>query len=124
MSSAFLIQRRARTFLQISFLLFTFLRRRCILDTQGDDFLKTPRTKLLLQLFLSTFYISAFTFGGGFVIVTFMKRRFVDEYGWISKQEMLDYTALAQSAPGPIAVNAAILVGWRVAGLVLGLLGL
>lgn len=77
-----------------------------------------------MQLFLSTFYISAFTFGGGFVIVTFMKRRFVDEYGWISKQEMLDYTALAQSAPGPIAVNAAILVGWRVAGLVLGLLGL
>jgi len=78
--------------------------------------LKTPRAKLLLQLFLSTFYISAFTFGGGFVIVTFMKRKFVDEFGWISEQEMLDYTALAQSAPGPIAVNAAILVGWRVAG--------
>ena len=61
-------------------------------------------------------YISAFTFGGGFVIVTFMKRKFVDELKWISEQEMLDMTALAQSSPGAIAVNAAIQVGWKVAG--------
>lgn len=51
------------------------------------------------------------------MIVTFMKRKFVDEYHWIDEQEMLDMTALAQSAPGAIAVNASILVGWRVAGL-------
>lgn len=70
----------------------------------------------LLKLFFSMLYISAFTFGGGFVIVTFMKRRFVDELGWIDEQEMLDMTALAQTAPGPIAVNAAILVGWKAAG--------
>lgn len=70
----------------------------------------------LLKLFLSTLYISAFTFGGGFVIVTFMKRKFVDELHWIDENEMLDMTALAQSAPGAIAVNAAILVGWRVEG--------
>lgn len=63
------------------------------------------------------FYISAFTFGGGFVIVTFMKRKFVDELHWLDEQEMLDMTALAQSAPGAIAVNASILVGWKVAGL-------
>lgn len=72
--------------------------------------------KTLLKLFLSTLYISTFTFGGGFVIVTFMKRKFVDELHWIDEQEMLDLTALAQSSPGAIAVNAAILVGWRVAG--------
>lgn len=71
----------------------------------------------LKALFLSTLYISAFTFGGGFVIVTFMKRKFVDELRWIDEQEMLDMTALAQSAPGAIAVNAAILVGWNVLGL-------
>ena len=53
-------------------------------------------------------FISAFTFGGGFVIVTFMKRKFVDQLKWIDEQEMLDMTALAQSCPGPIAVNAAI----------------
>lgn len=70
----------------------------------------------LLKLFFSMLYISAFTFGGGFVIITFMKRKFVDELGWIDEQEMLDLTALAQSAPGAIAVNAAILVGWRVGG--------
>ncbi|MGN0801923.1 MAG: chromate transporter [Candidatus Faecivicinus sp.] len=71
---------------------------------------------VLLKLFLSTLYISAFTFGGGFVIVTFMKRKFVDDLHWIDEQEMLDLVALAQSSPGAIAVNAAILVGWRVGG--------
>lgn len=78
---------------------------------------KTSRIKTLLQLFASTLYISAFTFGGGFVIVTFMKKKFVDELHWIDEKEMLDITALAQSSPGAIAVNAAILVGWNVAGL-------
>lgn len=72
----------------------------------------------LWTLFTSLLYISAFTFGGGFVIVTFMKRRFVDKLGWLDEQEMLDMTALAQSAPGPIALNAAIQVGWRVGGAV------
>ena len=70
----------------------------------------------LWKLFYSTLYISAFTFGGGFVIVTFMKRKFVDELHWIDEEEMLDITALAQSSPGAIAVNAAILVGWKVGG--------
>jgi chromate transporter len=75
------------------------------------------RRRTLGRLFLSMLYISTFTFGGGFVIVTFMKKKFVDELHWIDEQEMLDLTALAQSSPGAIAVNAAILVGWRVAGL-------
>ncbi len=75
------------------------------------------RGPVLWKLLLSTLYISAFTFGGGFVIVTFMKRKFVDELHWIDNDEMLDLAALAQSSPGAIAVNAAILVGWRVAGL-------
>lgn len=71
---------------------------------------------LLPRLFGSMFVISACTFGGGFVIVSLMKKKFVDEYGWLSEAEMLDYTALSQSCPGAIAVNAAILVGWRVGG--------
>ena len=70
----------------------------------------------LAQLFFSMLYISAFTFGGGFVIITFMKQKFVDSLHWIDDQEMLDLAALAQSSPGAIAVNAAILVGWRVGG--------
>lgn len=62
------------------------------------------------------FYISSCTFGGGFVIISFMKKIFVDKYHWIDEEEMLDLSAIAQSSPGAIAVNAAILVGWRMAG--------
>lgn len=74
--------------------------------------------KLLWKLFLSTLYLSAFTFGGGYVIVTLMKSKFVDEYNWVTEKEMLNITAIAQSAPGAIAVNAAIVVGFRLAGLI------
>ena len=72
---------------------------------------------ILKKLFFSTFYLSAFTFGGGYVIVTLMKNKFVDELKWISEEEMLDLVAIAQSAPGPIAVNGAIVVGYKLAGL-------
>ena len=71
----------------------------------------------LLVLFLKTLYISAFTFGGGFVIVTFMKKCFVDELHWIDENEMLDLIAIAQSSPGAIAVNGAIVVGYKLAGM-------
>ena len=81
-------------------------------DTHG-----LTKAVLLRKLFFSMLYISAFTFGGGFVIITFMKRKFVDELHWIDEDEILDLTALAQSSPGAIAVNAAILVGWQVEGL-------
>ena len=74
--------------------------------------------KMLLQLFVSTFYISAFTFGGGYVIIPLMKKKFVDELHWIDDEEMLNMAAIAQSSPGAVAVNASILVGYRVAGVV------
>ena len=73
------------------------------------------RLHRLTTLFLNMLYISAFTFGGGFVITSFMKKRFVDGLHWIDESEMLDLVAIAQSTPGAIAVNASILVGWRVA---------
>ena len=77
----------------------------------------TNKPGVLKKLFLSTFYLSAFTFGGGYVIITLLKQKFVDELHWISEEEMLDLVALAQSSPGPIAVNGAILVGYKLAGL-------
>ena len=55
--------------------------------------------------------------GGGYVIVSLMKKKFVDEYHWIEEDEMLDLIAIAQSAPGAIAVNGAIVVGYKLAGL-------
>lgn len=60
--------------------------------------------------------ISAFTFGGGFVIIPLLRKKFVADLGWIDEQEMMDMTAIAQSSPGPIAVNASILIGNRMAG--------
>lgn len=74
--------------------------------------------KVLINLFLSTLYLSAFTFGGGYVIVTLMKNKFVDECHWIEEDEMLDLVAIAQSAPGAIAVNGAIVVGYKLAGII------
>ena len=73
--------------------------------------------KLYRTLFSSTFFLSAFTFGGGFVIVPLMKKKFSDELHWIEEKEILDLTAIAQSSPGPIAVNAAALIGHRLGGL-------
>ncbi len=78
---------------------------------------KTTVKNPLWTLFSSMLMISAFTFGGGFVIVSLMKKKFVDTLHWLTEDEMLDMTALSQSAPGPIAVNAAILVGRRIAGI-------
>jgi chromate transporter len=74
------------------------------------------KTKKLAVLFLEMLKISAFTFGGGFVIIPLLRRIFVENRKWIGEEEMMDLTAIAQSAPGPIAVNAAILTGYRVAG--------
>lgn len=72
--------------------------------------------KFYIQLFASTLYLSTFTFGGGYVIIPLMKKKFVEQYKWIDEKEMLDLTAIAQSSPGAIAVNAAILIGYRLAG--------
>lgn len=75
------------------------------------------KKKVLRKLFFSTLYLSAFTFGGGYVIVTLMKKKFVDELHWIDEDEMLNLVAIAQSAPGAIAVNGAIVVGYKLAGI-------
>ena len=71
----------------------------------------------LSTLFLSVLKISAFTFGGGYVIVPLMRKRFSEELGWVAEEEMLDMIAIAQSAPGPIAVNTSIILGYRLLGM-------
>lgn len=72
---------------------------------------------IYMKLFSSTFYLSAFTFGGGYVIIPLMQKKFVDDLKWIDEDEMLNLTAIAQSSPGAVAVNASILLGYRVAGI-------
>ena len=71
-----------------------------------------------LKLFQYTFTLSAFTFGGGYVIVPLMRKKFVEELAWIEEKEMLDLIAIAQSAPGVLAVNTSIIIGYRLAGVI------
>ena len=73
--------------------------------------------KLLGQLFLTMFTLSACTFGGGFVIVSLMKKKVVEERHWLEEDEMLDVTAIAQSSPGPIPVNASVILRYRLHGI-------
>ena len=68
------------------------------------------------KLFMSTFLISAFTVGGGFVLIPLMKAKFVDEYGWLKENEALDLVSIAQSAPGVMACNSSIIMGYRMGG--------
>lgn len=75
------------------------------------------KKNVYFKLFVSTLYLSAFTFGGGYVIITLLKNKFVDELHWIDEEEMLDLAAIAQSAPGPIAINGAIVVGFKLGGI-------
>lgn len=72
----------------------------------------------LWVLFKSMFVLSACTFGGGFVIVSLMKKKYVEELRWLEEDEMLDVTAITQSAPGPLPVNASVIIGYRLAGVV------
>ena len=79
--------------------------------------MKKDKSKLW-TLFKSMFVLSACTFGGGFVIVSLMKKKFVEELGWLDEDEMLDVTAITQSSPGPLPVNASVIIGYRMAGVV------
>lgn len=79
---------------------------------------KKADAKILWKLFTSMFVLSSCTFGGGFVIVSLMKKKFVDEKHWLDEDEMLDITAITQSTPGPLPVNASVIIGYRMAGIV------
>ena len=87
---------------------------------KGDSIMRTKENpaRMLWQLFKATFLLSAFTFGGGFVIVSLMKKKFVEELQWLEEEEMLDITAIAQSSPGPIPINASVILGYRMYGVV------
>ena len=86
-----------------------------MINSEKNNDLKHAKN-IYKKLFFTVFKISACTFGGGFVIIPLMRRKFVEEFGWIEEQEMMDLTAIAQSSPGAIAVNASILIGYHVAG--------
>ena len=79
--------------------------------------LQKKNLEQLWILFKSMFLLSACTFGGGFVIVSLMKKKFVEELKWLEEDEMLDITAITQSSPGPLPVNASVIIGYRMQGI-------
>ena len=79
--------------------------------------LQKKNLEQLWILFKSMFLLSACTFGGGFVIVSLMKKKCVEELKWLEEDEMLDITAITQSSPGPLPVNASVIIGYRMQGI-------
>ncbi len=78
---------------------------------------KTGGSGLLLRLFLTFFKIGAFTFGGGWAMISIIEKEIVDKHRWIDRGEFLDLLAVAQSLPGILAVNISVAVGDRLRGM-------
>ena len=76
------------------------------------------KTKDYLSLFLTMLKIGLFTFGGGYAMIALLENEFVAKKKWIEKDEFLDVAAIAESTPGPIAINAATYIGFKNAGIV------
>ena len=76
------------------------------------------KTKEYLSLFLTMLKIGLFTFGGGYAMIALLENEFVAKKKWIEKDEFLDMAAIAESTPGPIAINAATYIGFKNAGIV------
>ena len=78
---------------------------------------KTEQLKQGLWLFYMNLFISAFTFGGGYVVVPMVRKYYVEKKKFFSEEELMDIAAISQSAPGAIAINLTALAGYRVLGL-------
>ena len=76
------------------------------------------KTKECLSLFLTMLKIGLFTFGGGYAMIALLENEFVEKKKWLEKDEFLDVAAIAESTPGPIAINAATYMGYKNAGII------
>ena len=76
----------------------------------------SEKLKTVLALFLAFFKIGAFTFGGGYAMIPLIQRETVENKKWITDEDILEIIAIAESTPGPIAINAATFVGYRTCG--------
>ncbi|MGN1390072.1 MAG: chromate transporter [Bulleidia sp.] len=78
---------------------------------------KQGKKSQALELFSTFFRIGAFTFGGGYAMIELIKQETVMKHHWISEEDILDVVAIAESTPGPIAINSATFIGYKVAGI-------
>ena len=74
------------------------------------------KLKTCLTLFLSFFKIGAFTFGGGYAMIPIIEKEMVEKHKWIKSEDILDIFAIAESTPGPSAINSATFIGYKIAG--------
>jgi len=72
--------------------------------------------KMVLQLFFTMLKIGLFTFGGGYAMIALLENEFVEKKTWLDKDEFLNIAAIAESTPGPIAINSATYIGYKNAG--------
>lgn len=72
--------------------------------------------KTILKLFITMFKVGLFTFGGGYAMIAVLEHEFVEKNGWINREEFYDMLAVAESTPGPIAINSSTFIGYRLAG--------
>ena len=75
------------------------------------------RSKTLATLFFTMLKIGLFTFGGGYAMIALLENEFVTKRGWLEQEEFLDVAAIAESTPGPIAINSATYIGFKQAGI-------
>ncbi len=76
------------------------------------------KIKGYLSLFLTMLKIGLFTFGGGYAMIALLENEFVEKKKWLEKDEFLDVAAIAESTPGPIAINAATYIGYKNTGMI------
>ena len=76
------------------------------------------KSRVVLSLLLTFLKIGAFTFGGGYAMIALLEAEFVTKRGWLDRDEFLDIVAIAESTPGPIAINCATYIGYKNAGLI------
>ncbi|NLJ79311.1 MAG: chromate transporter [Tissierellia bacterium] len=73
---------------------------------------------VLIDLFITFFTIGAFSFGGGYAMLPLMKREIIEIHNWLTNAEFIDILAISEVTPGPIAINTATFLGYRISGLV------
>ncbi len=77
---------------------------------------QSSRIRICLELFLIMLKIGVFTFGGGYAMIALLENEFISKKNWLDKEEFLDMVAIAESTPGPIAINSATYIGYKTAG--------
>ena len=107
-------RRNSRVFILVFLFILAFSRFLCYTELSNRKERGMGALKTLWSLFLSMFKIGLFTFGGGYAMIGILEREFVEKKNWLSHDEFMDLIVIAESTPGPIAINCATYIGYKV----------